>query len=38
MSDKIFIITGGSHGIGAETARLLAQDGYDVYVMDTHLR
>jgi short-subunit dehydrogenase len=37
MSDRMFVITGSSHGIGAETARLLAQGGYDVCVMDTYL-
>ena len=30
MADKFAIITGGSSGIGAELAKLAAQDGYDL--------
>lgn len=31
-SDKVIIVTGGSRGIGAETAKLIAADGYTVIV------
>src|SRR5262245_16670346 len=37
MADKVMLITGGSRGIGAATARLAAQQGYSVclsYVRD----
>jgi 3(or 17)beta-hydroxysteroid dehydrogenase len=34
VKDKIALITGGSRGIGAETARLLAQEGATVIVTD----
>lgn len=30
--DKIMLVTGASRGIGAETARLAAQAGFDVCV------
>ena len=35
VKDKIALITGGSRGIGAETARLLAREGATVIITDT---
>src|SRR5437773_1335698 len=32
MSNKILLVTGGSRGIGAATARLSAQRGYRVFI------
>ena len=32
MHEKVVLITGGSRGIGAATARLAAQHGYDVAI------
>ena len=38
MADKVMIITGGSRGIGAATARLAAQQGYAVCLSYVHDR
>ena len=35
MSDKTAIIIGGGSGIGADAARILAEDGYQVAVMSS---
>jgi NAD(P)-dependent dehydrogenase (short-subunit alcohol dehydrogenase family) len=36
LRDKVAVITGGASGIGAASARLLAQEGASVAVIDTH--
>lgn len=36
VRDKVAIVTGGASGIGAATAKLLAQEGARVVILDTH--